>query len=108
MANNKYVYQQVNNVSIPKMKLDVIASDENLGKTDLRVLLELFTKLDGFAPNSRAVDPANFNSVDCLFIADRIGSSKKKVKLSLEHLVELGYIEKGSSNTVKSGYRFTF
>ena len=41
-------------------------------------------------------------------VARTLHMEKKRVKQSVEHLVEIGVLEAGSSDTVKQGYRFTF
>ena len=114
MANNRNTYQQLTNVSINKKKLLEIASNEALDETDLRVLLCLFTELNGwsptdpYAPGRPAVDPLNFSIIDINEIANTLDIKKKKVKRSIKNLFDLCIIEDGSSQTVSHGYRFTF
>ena len=110
MANNVSVYQQVRNVSIPKKNLKEIAIDPTLSKKDLRVLLLLFTELDGwnFATNRKIKDPFNFKSLDVKAIAKTLNLEKKEVKSSITNLINEGYLDIGDNDTVKDGYRFTF
>ena len=112
MSNNRYVYQQVTNVSINKDKLVEIATNYGLDETDLRVLLCLFTELNGWVepmrPAREVKDPKNFKLVDKEKIADLLAIKKKRVKKALLNLEEAGLIEPGDSDTVQNGYRFTF
>lgn len=103
MANNRAVYQQVTNVSINKDKL--IDTE-----TDLRVLLCLFTELNGWvdSPHNTTKDPFNFKMIDRQRIADLLGIKKKKVKESIYSLMDQRIIEPGASDTVDDGWRFTF
>lgn len=108
MANNLNVYQQTHNVSIPKDGLkDIIGED--FSKNDLRVLLVLFTELDGFSnPSERRNDPLNFKMIDIDAIADFLDLKYKEVKKSIKKLMNYGYLERGDSDSVSNGYRFTF
>lgn len=109
MANNLNVYQQTHNVSIPKQGIKEIIEDEDLSKTDLRVLLALLTELDGFSdPNERKKDPLNFKIIDIDSISDFLDIKYKEVKKSIKTLLRRGYLEKGDSDSVSNGYRFTF
>lgn len=112
MANNKSTYQQVHNVSINKEKLAELASNPSLSKKDYKVLLLLFTQLDGYrmpTANERArKDPLNFSIVDIEKIASCLDMSKKAVKKCIENIYFEGYLEEGSNTTIRDGYRFTF
>ena len=110
MANNKSVYQQTNNVSIPKNRLLDITADEYFGKKTYKVLLCLFTELNGFDHNllKRSQDPLNFKKIDFKAIAQTVGLSKDEVKKCVNNLIDWGYVEEGCSDTVNDGYRFTF
>ena len=111
MANNRNVYQQVANVSINKNKLIEIATNYGLSSTDLRVLLCLFTELNGWTePKNRKElkDPLNYRLIDKEKISELLDIKKKQVKESINNLMDAGLIEPGSSETVKKGYRFTF
>lgn len=110
MANNRAVYQQVTNVSINKDKLIDIATNGQLTETDLRVLLCLFTELNGWvdSPHNTTKDPFNFKMIDRQRIADLLGIKKKKVKESIYSLMDQRIIEPGASDTVDDGWRFTF
>lgn len=110
MANNKYVYQQTTNVSINKEKLLEIASNQALNKKDYRVLLCLFTELNGWSanPTPRTKDPLNYKKIDISKIADVLNLKKKEVKDCIRTLIEAEIIEEGDSETIKSGYRFLF
>lgn len=109
MANNKSVYQQINNVSIPKDSLrEFVIYNDDLSKKDLRVFLLLLTYLDGFNSSSKAEDPRNYKKVNASSIADELGLSKKEVVYSIETLEAYGIIESGSSPLISFGYRFRF
>lgn len=110
MANNRCVYQQQTNVSIPRQALIEIASNQELDEDDLRVVLALFTELNGWreSENGRSVDPENFKILDKDSIADELGIKKKHVRKSIERLIDECIIEQGSSATVRHGYRFRF
>ena len=108
MANNKFTYQQIHNVSINKERLREIASNPYLSKTAYKVLICLFTELNGWVYTERSNDPLNFKKVDLDSISDMLHVSKKDVKKAFKELKENDLIETGSSETVKKGYRFTF
>ena len=115
MANNKYVYQQVNNVSVPKKELrEYVAYNQELTKKDYKVFLMLLTELNGYDNNRRyddnydAKDPMNFTKIDAEQIAKRLDMSKSDVKKSIKTLLHEGIIEKGDTSHIKNGYRFTF
>ena len=114
MANNRNTYQQLTNVSINKQKLLEIASNIALSETDLRVLMCLFTELNGwcptdpYAPGRPATDPLNFSIIDVEKIAKTLDIKKKQVKKSIKNLFDACIIEDGSSKTISHGYRFTF
>lgn len=111
MASNRNTYQQVHNVSIPREAIVEMAQD-NLSKTDYKVLLLLLTELNGYSPpkNYRidTKDPENFSKIDKKRMAKKLGISKEKVEKSVNNLYNEGYIEKGNTNSIKNGYRFTF
>lgn len=75
----------------------VIRNDE-LSKKDLRVLLHLFTHLDY----------NTFKEISVKQIAKDLDISKKNVEESIMRLVEMEIIEKGSTSSVKNGYKTTF
>lgn len=110
MANNRCVYQQVTNVSVNKEQLLEIASDDDMGKKEYKLLLCLLTELSGWSPpaNGRNDDPKNFKKIDIKSISKVLGFDKKDVKKSLDKLITHGYVEMGHSDTIKDGYRFTF
>lgn len=109
MANNKCVYQQITNVSVPKDSLrEFVIYNDDLSKKDLRVFLLLLTYLDGFNSNSKAEDPNNYKKINTATIADELGLSKKEVNKSIDVLEEAGIIESGSSPLISFGYRFKF
>lgn len=111
MANNRNVYQQLKTVSIPKESLMDISLNFDLGETDFRVLLILFTELNGWSRSETAretPDPLNYNKIDPSAIANTLGIKKKQVKKAIERLCKNNLIEEGSSDKVSSGYRFTF
>lgn len=113
MANNRFVYQQQTNVSIPRKGLLYLAEAPDLKQNDYRVLLALFSTLDGWddtasTRRSKTEDPLNFRIVKASQIGDLTGLSKKEVKFSISRLLQHGIIERGSNDTIKDGYRFTF
>lgn len=109
MATNASIYQQARTVSIPRDEfLDRVIENENLSKTDLRVLLLLLTHLNGWSQRPRQQDPLNFTKIDPEEMANTLGLTKKKVNESIGHLVDEDIIEKGRTSAMKNGYRFTF
>lgn len=112
MANTRGTSQQMSNVSINKNKLIEIAGNEALSKKDLRVLLCLFTELEGYKRPEKerrdTKDPLNYKKIDARTIAEILNISKKEVKKSIENLIEADLLEPGDSGTVKNGYRFQF
>lgn len=108
MANNNYTYQQTKTVSIPKKKLVDIASTYNFGKLEFRVLLVLFSELDGWDTYSKTKDPKNFRKIDVESIAHTLDTKEKKVGEAIKALEEAGIIERGKTDTIRKGYRFTF
>lgn len=111
MANNRNVYQQLTNVSINKKQLIEISKNIALSKKDLRVLLILFTELNGWSEpkNGKEIkDPFNFKKIDIESIAETLDLKKKEVKECIRNLMDAGLIEPGDNDTVKNGYRFTF
>lgn len=105
MANNKFTYQQQRNVSIPRDALINIASLD-LGKKDYKVLVVLFTQLDGWGGGTN--DPLNYKKIDINSIAQTLSLKKKDVRASIDTLLDEGLIELGDNDTVRYGYRFTF
>lgn len=115
MANNRFVYQQQTNVSIPRNDIVRLASNQGLKKNDYKVLLCLFSSLNGwndgdggYRRRTRPHDPENFKSINLTRIADTVNLSKKEVKESIKKLEDFDIIEEGSNDSVKKGYRFTF
>lgn len=111
MANVRNTYQQSQTVSIPRDELlDYVVYNEELTKTDLRVVLFLLTELNGWSPpkTTEGIDPCNFKRIDEKKIAEKLYISKKDVKKSIKNLREMCIIEKGESNAVRNGYRFRF
>lgn len=111
MANTKFTYQQMTKVSIDRNALREIATNESIDETDFRVLLVLFTELNGwdrYATDGNRNDPLNFKKIDKDSIAKLLYIKKKKVRDSIKNLINYGLLEKGSSDTVEEGYRLTF
>ena len=111
MANVRCTYQQSTTVSIPRDELLYwVVYNEELSKTDLRVVLFLLTELNGWQPpkTTEGVDPLNYKIIEEKIVAEKLYISKKDVKKSVKHLIELGIIEKGDFNGGRNGYRFTF
>ena len=114
MAVNKFTYQQQNNVSINRNMLISLAA-EDLSKKEYKVLIMLFSVLNGYSPSvdrygniDRKKDPKNFTRIDKSSIADSIGLSVSKVEDCIERFLDLGLLEEGENDTVRKGYRFTF
>jgi hypothetical protein len=110
MANNRCTYQQIYNVSIPKSSLMTIVCNEDLKKNDYRVLMILFTELDGWSEPKTGVskDPQNFKQVDIKKISNLLNIDKKDVKKSLKILLNEFILDIGDTDKIKDGYRFTF
>ena len=112
MSNHRSTYQQQETVSIKRSKMIELASDTEYSKKDYKVLLILLSQLDGYTVPLKVTqnhkDPLNFKILDIEKMADTLSMSKKEVKKSIEKLHDDGIIEKGSNDTIKNGYRFTF
>ena len=116
MSAHRCTYQQVYTVSIRKAAiLERILLMDKFSKDELRVILLLFTELNGYSPandgfnnNQRTADPYNFKAISYNQIADVLGIKKKKVEKIIEKLKDEEIIEKGSSDSVRKGWRFTF
>lgn len=111
MANVRCTYQQATTVSIPREELLFwVVYNEELSKTDLRVVLFLLTELGGWKPpkTTEAIDPLNYKIIEEKMIAEKLYISKKDVKKAIKHLLEMGIIEQGDFNGGRNGYRFTF
>ena len=109
---HRCTYQQLETVSVKRERIIDIATNLDLSKNDLRVLLVLLSQLEGYnypkTMHTEHKDPLNFKIIDIAAISDLLCLSKKKVKNSIEHIHDEGLIEEGSNETIKSGYRFTF
>lgn len=112
MSNHRSTYQQQETVSIKRDKMIDLASDTEYSKKDYKVLLLLLSQLDGYTVpikvSQNHKDPLNFKILDIEKMADTLSMSKKEVKKSIEKLHDDGILEKGSNDTIKNGYRFTF
>lgn len=112
MANNRNTYQQEHTVSIKREKLIEMAVDPVLSKKDLKVLIMLLSQLDGYSMpktnNPNFKDPLNFKKIDVRKIASTLEMDNKTVKKSIRKLHNEWYIEEGSNDTIKKGYRLTF
>ena len=109
MANQRNTYQQVKNVSINRERLIEIAALKCLSKNDLRVLLLLFSQLNGYSePATNCKDPLNYKKIDKKAMSKVLDMSTKDIKKSIKNLEYEYLIEKGSSDTIRNGYRFTF
>ena len=111
MANNRNVYQQTYNVSVPKNELlDYVVYNQELDKKDYKIFLMLLTELNGYskAVNSKNEDPNNFIKIDTEQISLKLCIKEKDVKKSIKKLTKEGIIEKGNTTNMKNGYRFTF
>lgn len=116
MANKIDTYQQLTSFSVPRESFTrQVVINTKLTKEDYVVLCLLLTKLNGWNRYDRYVvkstktpDPRNFTKIHMGSVARTLHMEKKRVKQSIEHLVEIGVLEAGSSDTVKQGYRFTF
>lgn len=92
-------YQNLQTISLNRRDwMDYVVRNEELTKKDLRVLLHLFTHIDHKV----------FKEVSLKQIANDLDISKKNVEESIQRLLDMEIIEKGSSASVKNGYRATF
>lgn len=113
MANNRNTYQQIYTVSVPKKELlEIVVYNPELKKTDYRIFLMLLTELEGYSvPSGRRTtrpDPCNFIKIDTEQIAEDLDLEETDVKKSIKKLLNEGIIEKGKTNSITNGYRFTF
>lgn len=121
MANNANVYQCARNVSIPREALSCIAKSDKFTTDEYRVLLMLFTQLDGFTnttDETKKIDPHNFKQIDIKQISENLGMKKKEVKRCIDSIYHTEIetntggsrymLDRGDNATVKDGYRFTF
>ena len=113
MAQNRNVYQQTYNVSVPKKELlEYVVYNKELNKKDYKVFLMLLTELNGYSkPKNKTFDdrdPNIYIKVDSEQIADHLDMDEKDVKKSIKKLLSEGIIEKGNTKNMKNGYRFTF
>lgn len=125
MANNNAVYQQLHTVSIPRKGLMGLAKSDELDAIDYKIILMLFTQLDGYnskmdnPSNKRFNDPRNFKKIDIDQISDTLGIKKKEIKKRIKSLYDMKFdfdingerqylLDKGSNESIKDGYRFTF
>ena len=116
MANKIDTYQQLTSFSVPRESFTrQVVDNTKLTKEDYVVLCLLLTKLNGWNKYDRNIvkanktpDPKNFTKLHMGSIATTLHMEKKRIKTSIAHLVEIGVLEEGSSDTVKHGYRFTF
>ena len=99
---------------VPREAFRTMLITEDLSKTDLRIFCYLMTSINGFNKLRRMGtsrefdDPCNYTKVHISVIAKELGYSEKKVKKSIQNLLDRQLIEKGNSPSVKGGYRFTF
>ena len=113
MANNRNTLQQVYTVSVPKRELlEYVILNQELNKKDYRVFLLLLTELNGYSypkgKQNENSDPQNFKKIDSEQIADELEMDESDVKKCIKKLLTEGIIEKGDTNNMKNGYRFTF
>jgi predicted transcriptional regulator len=112
MSSIRSVYQQQYTVSIPKHELlEYVACNEELTKKDYRVFLTLLTELNGYSnrqKKSTTLDPMLYTKIDSEQISEVLGMDESDVKKCIKKLVSEGIIEKGNTNNMKNGYRFTF
>ena len=113
MANNKNVYQQTYNVSVPRKELlEYVVYNPEFNKKDYKVFLMLLTVLNGYSrPKGKKYDyddPQNFTKVDSEQMAEQLDLDEGDVKKSIKKLINEGVIEKGDTTNMKNGYRFTF
>jgi hypothetical protein len=112
MSSHSATYQQIHTVSIRKEAIiERLLIDDKFSKDELRVILLLLTKLDGYKEPenyARANDPYNFKAISIKQISSTLDIKSKKVEKIIDYLVDEDVLEKGSNDSVKKGYRFTF
>ena len=112
MSSIRSVYQQQYTVSVPKKELlEYVAYNIELNKKDYKVFLTLLTELNGYSSRQKRSsndDPMLFTKIDSEQIAEMLDMDESDVKKSIKKLVSEGIIEKGNTNNMKNGYRFTF
>ena len=113
MSNHNSTYQQMYTVSVPKKELlEYVIFNDELNKKDYRVFLMLLTELNGYSVNrknySEDKDPLNFTKIDSERIAKKLDMDESDVKKSIKKLLKEEILEKGNTQNMKNGYRFTF
>lgn len=99
MSQRRHTFQYKEVISINREYfLDVLVSNENLSRKDLRVILFLTTKLDS----------KKYTKVSLKNIANFLNLSKKDVEKSIDHLIEEDIIRQGSDDYVDCGYKLLF
>ena len=111
MALTKEVTRRKYSVSFNRQNfMDNVIIPRDLSKRDLRIILLLLCRLDGYVPpktvRSNTKDPANFSDISIKRIAKTLGYKKSEVKKSLKKLVELEILEYGVNEANEHGYRF--
>lgn len=79
-------------------QFQLIAENEDLTKTDLRVFIFLCCRLGS----------QRFTKIDKSQLAESLNVSKKKISESLDKLESHEYIEKGSDEHTRNGYRMSY
>lgn len=115
MADASHTQQYTKTVSIPREGLASLSQDGDLNKNELRVILALFTRLNGFnritpGGNVRKSehDPNNYIEIDKEALARDLDLKKKEIGKCIKNLEEYGILEKGTNEVSGKGWRFTF
>jgi len=95
----KHTFQYKTTISINRETfISVVVDNPNLKRKDYRVLLQLLTHLDSMT----------YKEISKKNISDVLIMSKADVTDSINNLIDEGIIKRGSSDSVKGGYKLCF
>lgn len=97
MAKNTFQYKTTISINRENF-ISVVVDNPNLKRKDYRVLLQLLTHLDSMT----------YKEISKKNISDVLIMSKADVTDSINNLIEEGIIKRGSSDSVKGGYKLCF
>lgn len=96
-SNKTFQYKSTMSINRERF-INVVVTNTNLTKKDLRVVMHLMTHLDSLS----------FRDISKKHIAETLEMSKSDVTESINNLLMQCVIERGSSDTVKNGYMLLF